>query len=91
MLKGLTEIDASLLHLYEVFKDPITDKMVSEFKTKNPYFDVEAMEEAYLKKYPLLGCLNSYHSRHSGVEFAKIVCNYVNLLDNQKVLDTSSA
>jgi hypothetical protein len=76
-IKKLSGNDRSLLDIYESVKGEITDTTLKKFLKDNPNWDIEEVNRAYEKTYPLLGAINTYN-------FANIiehVAHYVNMVD----------
>lgn len=80
-IKSMKSADGGLLRIYETFKEPIEEKDLEDFVKKNPDFDMEVMETAYYKKYPLLSWLNGYNHRVYSDDSVPPVLDYVNLVD----------
>lgn len=76
-IKKFAADDKGLLDIYESVKGTITEKSLEDFVQNNPEWDIEKINSAYEKKYPLLGAINIYN-------FSQIVdhvAHYVNMVD----------
>ena len=76
-IKGLADNDTGLLDIYESVKGVITEKSLEAFVKDNPEWDIEKINEAYEKKYPLLGAINTYNYS----QIVEHVAHYVNMVD----------
>jgi Histidine kinase-, DNA gyrase B-, and HSP90-like ATPase len=76
-VEKLSGHDRSLLDIYESVKGPITDADIKKFVTDHPNWDIQSVNRAYEKKYPLLGAINTYNLQH----VIEHVAHYVNMAD----------
>jgi hypothetical protein len=76
-VKKLSGNDRSLLDIYESVKGEIKDSTLKLFLKDNPSWDIEEINKAYEKKYPLLGAINTYNF----MQIVEHVAHYVNMVD----------
>ena len=77
IVKKLSGNDQSLLDIYESVKGEIKDATLKQFLKDNPNWDIEELNRAYEKKYPLLGAINTYNFN----QIVEHVAHYVNMVD----------
>jgi hypothetical protein len=77
IVKKLSGNDQSLLDIYESVKGEIKDVTLKQFLKDNPNWDIEELNRAYEKKYPLLGAINTYNFN----TIVEHVAHYVNMVD----------
>lgn len=76
-LKNINTDDLGLLSIYESVNGKIGDKEIDKFLKDNPEFDIEAINNEYVKKYPLLSHISVYN-------FGDVVhhaADYINMID----------
>jgi hypothetical protein len=76
-IKKLAADDKGLLDIYESVKGGISDTTIKTFVKDNPEWDIEEINKAYDKKYPLLGAINTYNLS----QIVDHVAHYVNMID----------
>lgn len=76
-IKEISVEDVGLLHLYESVTGAVEDKDLELFAKNNPEYDIDSVNEAYEKKYPLIGHLHVYNFQ----DIVSHVAQYVNLVD----------
>jgi hypothetical protein len=77
VIKKLSGNDRSLLDIYEAAKGEIKEVALKQFVKDNPNWDIESINRAYEKKYPLLTAINTYNM-HQVLDH---VAHYVNMVD----------
>jgi len=77
VIKKLSGNDRSLLDIYESVKGEIKDSVLKQFVKDNPNWDIEEMNRAYEKRYPLLTAINTYNF----TQIVDHVAQYVNMVD----------
>jgi hypothetical protein len=77
VIKKLSGNDRSLLDIYESVKGEIKDPVLKQFVKDNPNWDIEEINRAYEKKYPLLTAINTYNFN----QIVDHVAQYVNMVD----------
>jgi hypothetical protein len=76
-IKKLSGNDRSLLDIYEAAKGEIKDSVLKQFVKDNPNWDIDNINRAYEKKYPLLSAINTYNMQ----QIVEHVAHYVNMVD----------
>lgn len=78
VIRKLGGNDRSLLDIYESVKGEIKESTLKQFVKDNPNWNIEEINRAYEKKYPLLSAINAYNMTAQIVEH---VAHYINLVD----------
>lgn len=76
-IKKLSGNDRSLLDIYESVKGEIKDSTLKQFVRDNPNWNIEEINRAYEKRYPLLSAINTYNF----TQIVDHVAHYVNMVD----------
>jgi len=76
-IKKLSGNDRSLLDIYESVKGEIKEATLKQFVKDNPNWNIEEINRAYEKKYPLLTAINMYNVS----QIVEHVAHYVNMVD----------
>jgi len=77
VIKKLSGNDRSLLDIYESVKGEIKEPVLKQFVKDNPNWNIEEINRAYEKKYPLLTAINMYNVQ----QVVEHVAHYVNMVD----------
>ena len=77
-IRKLGEIDYGLLDIYETVNGCISDDDILAFTKNNPAMNIEALNDKYEIKYPLIKHLNSYRFGDMVHDLAQ----YINFMDS---------